>query len=179
MIKKGQSAIGGVKSQTKGEAVQGYQMWTSARVWSKKGQRGKGGVKTKMKREIVQGYQTWTSARVWLKKGQSAKGGVNAQIKREVVEGYHTWASARVSSKRDRVQKGAVKTNTKCEVVEGIAFQCLAFEDLVYKLDSPLGKNSWKMNYFFQYCLIGESWASEVIIIRSLLFSHFLSEKLK
>ena len=29
------------------------------------------------------------------------------------------------------------------------------------KLDSPLGKNLWNLNYFFQYCIIEESRASE------------------
>ena len=29
------------------------------------------------------------------------------------------------------------------------------------KLDIPLGKNLWNLNYFFQYCIIEESRASE------------------
>ena len=29
------------------------------------------------------------------------------------------------------------------------------------KLDGPLGKKLWNLNYFFQYCIIEESRASE------------------
>ena len=31
-----------------------------------------------------------------------------------------------------------------------------------------LGKKLWNLNYFFQYCVIEESWASEVVKTRSL-----------
>ena len=36
------------------------------------------------------------------------------------------------------------------------------------KLDSPLGKNLWNLNYLFQYCTIKESRGSEVVKSRSL-----------
>ena len=35
------------------------------------------------------------------------------------------------------------------------------FKNRYTKLDSPLGKNLWNLNYFFQYCVIEESRASE------------------
>ena len=35
------------------------------------------------------------------------------------------------------------------------------FEIGYTKLYSPLGKNLWNLNYFFQYCIIEESRASE------------------
>ena len=40
-------------------------------------------------------------------------------------------------------------------------FSAWNFKTRYTKLDSPLGKNLWNLNYFFQYCIIEESWASE------------------
>ena len=47
-------------------------------------------------------------------------------------------------------------------------FSAWNFKTRYTKLDSPLGKNEWNLNYFFQNRVIEESRASEVVETRSL-----------
>ena len=46
-------------------------------------------------------------------------------------------------------------------------FSAWNFKTRHTKLDSPLGKNLWDLNYLFQDCIIKESRASEVVKSRS------------
>ena len=47
-------------------------------------------------------------------------------------------------------------------------FSVWNFKTRYTKFDSPLGKNIWNLNYFFQYWVIEESRASEVVKTKSL-----------
>ena len=47
-------------------------------------------------------------------------------------------------------------------------FSAWNFQTRYIKLDSPLGINAQNLNYFFWYCVIEESRASEVVKTRSL-----------